>query len=122
MKVTFFGTTTLLFDDGKDQVLFDAHFTRPPFYKWIHGLMQTNTELVDRMIRLHRIDRLRAVFVSHTHFDHVMDAPYVASRTGPRSTAAHPPSMSGGAAMCRKNGWCVLRAGSRTSQVISGSR
>ena len=29
MKVTFFGTTTLLFDDGKDQILFDAHITRP---------------------------------------------------------------------------------------------
>ena len=29
LKVTFFGTTTLLFDDGKDQVLFDAHVTRP---------------------------------------------------------------------------------------------
>ena len=29
LKVTFFGTTTLLFDDGKNQVLFDAHVTRP---------------------------------------------------------------------------------------------
>ena len=27
MKVTYFGTTTLLFDDGKDQIFFDAHFT-----------------------------------------------------------------------------------------------
>lgn len=33
MKVTFFGTTTLLFDDGKDQILFDAHFTRPSIEK-----------------------------------------------------------------------------------------
>ena len=29
LKITFFGTTTLLFDDGRDQILFDAHFTRP---------------------------------------------------------------------------------------------
>ena len=29
MKVTFFGTTMLLFDDGKDQILFDANVTRP---------------------------------------------------------------------------------------------
>ena len=37
MKVTFFGTTTLLFDDGKDQILFDAHFTRPSLVKYAGG-------------------------------------------------------------------------------------
>ena len=34
LKVTFFGTTVLLFDDGKDQILFDAHFTRPYLQKF----------------------------------------------------------------------------------------
>ena len=33
MKITFLGTTTLLFDDGADQILFDAHFTRPSIEK-----------------------------------------------------------------------------------------
>ncbi|MBR4456434.1 MAG: MBL fold metallo-hydrolase [Solobacterium sp.] len=28
------------------------------------------------------MDRLKAIFISHTHHDHVMDAPYIASRTG----------------------------------------
>ena len=37
MKVTFFGTTTLLFDDGKDQILFDCHFTRPSILSYIRG-------------------------------------------------------------------------------------
>ena len=37
LKVTFFGTTTLLFDDGTDQILFDAHFTRPSLIKYIAG-------------------------------------------------------------------------------------
>ena len=27
MKITYFGTTTLLFDDGKDQILFDESDT-----------------------------------------------------------------------------------------------
>jgi len=31
LKVSFFGTSTLLFDDGKDQILFDAHVTRLSF-------------------------------------------------------------------------------------------
>ncbi len=37
MKVTYFGTTTLLFDDGRDQILFDAHVTRPSLMKYIAG-------------------------------------------------------------------------------------
>ena len=83
MKITFFGTTTLLFDDGRDQILFDAHFTRPSIEKYIAGAKaETNTGLCDKLIDLHHINRLRAVFISHTHHDHVMDAPYVTNRCG----------------------------------------
>ena len=48
MKVTFFGTTTLLFDDGKDQILFDAHMTRPSLMKYIFGSAPTDREGVSR--------------------------------------------------------------------------
>lgn len=81
LKVTYFGTTTLLFDDGKDQILFDAHITRPSLTKYIRGAeVSTDIDLCDKLIQLHHIDRLRAVFISHTHHDHVMDAPYIAAR------------------------------------------
>lgn len=82
MKVTFFGTTTLLFDDGKDQVLFDAHFTRPSLPRYALGSAPSNTELIDEKLRLHGVDRLRAIFISHSHHDHVMDAPHIAVKTG----------------------------------------
>ncbi|MDO4529295.1 MAG: hypothetical protein Q4B55_02685, partial [Lachnospiraceae bacterium] len=61
MKVTFFGTTTLLFDDGKDQIFFDAHMTRPSLMKYIFGSQPTDKELVDEMLKLHKVDRLRAI-------------------------------------------------------------
>ena len=82
MKVTFFGTTTLLFDDGTDQVLFDAHLTRPSLLTYIFGSASTDTAIVDEMLKLHGVDRLRAIFISHSHHDHVMDAPYIANRCG----------------------------------------
>lgn len=82
MKVTFFGTTTLLFDDGTDQIFFDAHFTRPSLVKYIFGSEPTDTALADELLKIHHVDRLRAIFVSHSHHDHVMDAPYIANKTG----------------------------------------
>lgn len=80
MKITFFGTTTLLFDDGKDQVLFDAHLTRPSIGKIVFGKLKTDTGLADRIRKEYRIDRLRAIFVSHSHYDHVLDAAYLAKQ------------------------------------------
>lgn len=82
MKVTFFGTTTLLFDDGADQILIDAHMTRPSLVRYICGKGTTNKRLIDEKLRLHHVDRLKAIFISHTHHDHVMDAPYIANKTG----------------------------------------
>ena len=100
LKVTYFGTTVLLFDDGKDQVLFDAHFTRPSLDKYIRGAKAgTDTALCDKLIKLHQIDRLRAVFISHTHHDHVMDAPYIANQCGARiygSESAKNVALGGG--------------------------
>ena len=82
MKITFFGTTTLLFDDGKDQVLFDAHMTRPSLMKYVFGSVPTDASVVEEKLRLHHVDRLRAIFVSHSHHDHVMDAPFIAEKCG----------------------------------------
>lgn len=80
MKVTFFGTTTLLFDDGEDQILFDCHFTRPSFVEVGLKTLRTNTKIIDDILCKHEVNRLKAIFVSHSHHDHVMDVPYVAKK------------------------------------------
>jgi L-ascorbate metabolism protein UlaG (beta-lactamase superfamily) len=34
------------------------------------------------MLTQHGVNRLRGIFISHTHHDHVMDAPFIANKTG----------------------------------------
>ena len=80
MKVTYLGTTMLLFDDGKDQVLFDCHVTRPSLLTCVSGSLSTDTTVADKVISQFGFDRLRAIFISHSHYDHVLDACYFANQ------------------------------------------
>jgi L-ascorbate metabolism protein UlaG (beta-lactamase superfamily) len=87
--VTFLGVSTLLIDDGTDAILIDGYFTRPqtssgsstvtPDDGKIEAALQTaqvTTTTTTRTLRL------AAVVVNHSHFDHAMDAPEVANKTG----------------------------------------
>ena len=82
VRMTFFGTTTWLLDDGETQMLLDAQLTRPNLPKILFGRLETDAALVDEVLRRVSMERLRAIFVSHTHYDHVLDAAYLAARTG----------------------------------------
>lgn len=82
LKITSFGTTTLLFDDGRDQILFDAHFSRPSIGQALFTKLKVDHEIIQEMMEKHDFSRLKAIFVSHSHYDHVLDAPYLAQITG----------------------------------------
>ena len=82
VSMTFFGTTTWLLDDGETQLLLDAHLTRPSMARVVFGKLKTNTEFVDEVLARFPMERLKAIFVSHTHYDHVLDAVYIAQKTG----------------------------------------
>ncbi len=84
VKITFFGTSTLLFDDGQTQLLIDGFFSRPPVGKVAFGKVKSDTALIRSVIGSYNINRLRAVFVCHSHYDHAMDAPAVCKMTGAR--------------------------------------
>ena len=84
LTATWFGVTALLLSDGEHAVMVDPFFTRPT------GLlnMALNREIApdEKLIRAWLdkagIQKLDAVLVSHSHFDHAMDAGVVARLTG----------------------------------------
>ena len=82
MKITYLGTTVLLFDDGVDQILFDCHTTRQSMRSFLFGKLRTDTAVADRVIAQFGFARLRATFASHAHYDHVLDLPYYVNRCG----------------------------------------
>ena len=82
MRVTFLGTGTLLFDDGETQVMTDGFFSRPSFLKVIKGKIETDAEAVDRALKRAGIERLQALFVAHSHYDHAFDVAHVVKKTG----------------------------------------
>ncbi|MCW5906708.1 MAG: MBL fold metallo-hydrolase [Chitinophagales bacterium] len=79
---TFFGTSTILFDDGETQLLIDGFFTRSPAIDVVLGKVSADSALIHSVIEKHRINRLKGIFVCHSHYDHAMDAPVVSKITG----------------------------------------
>jgi len=82
IRVTFLGTGTLLFDDGETQVMTDGFFTRPSFLKVARGKIETDPKVVDAALKRAGVDRLKALFVAHSHYDHAFDVAYVVKKTG----------------------------------------
>jgi len=81
VRVTFLGVSTVLVSDGETAILTDGFFSRPG--KWaMLGRIAPDLDAIERGLELAGVDSLAAVFVVHSHYDHAMDAPEVARRTG----------------------------------------
>lgn len=80
VRVTWLGTATLLFDDGETMLMTDGFLTRPPPRKVLS--LSTDPKTVDASLEKAGVSKLAALFVAHSHYDHALDAPYVAKKTG----------------------------------------
>lgn len=80
LRVTFLGVSTILFDDGETALMTDGFFTRPGLLGL--GRVEPDRDLIARVLRRLGVDSLAAVIPLHSHYDHAMDAPEVARRTG----------------------------------------
>ncbi len=86
LKVSFLGVATVLLDDGETAILTDGFFSRPDMLQSLVGTVQPDLAAIGRGMERAgipgRTGKLAAVIPVHSHYDHAMDAPEVARRTG----------------------------------------
>lgn len=86
VKVTFYGTTMFLLDDGQTKLLFDAFITRPSQNIFLGSLkeplIQTDQTILNTWLARSDVGKPVAVFAAHSHHDHAMDVAYIAQKTG----------------------------------------
>jgi L-ascorbate metabolism protein UlaG (beta-lactamase superfamily) len=84
VTVRFSGTATLLFSDGQTQWMTDGWFTRPGPLRLMAGKISPDLQAIEQGLADNHVTQLSAVLPVHSHYDHAMDAPEVARRTGAR--------------------------------------
>lgn len=81
VSVTWYGVTTLLFDDGETKILTDGFFSRPLF-EGLESIAEPDKAQIGRMVETADLRNLAMITAVHSHFDHAMDVGAVALATG----------------------------------------
>lgn len=80
---TWLGTTGVVLEDGPSVILIDPVVTRPgPVTLLLDRPVSSDRSLVDEVLAQLGLQHALAVLVTHSHFDHAMDAPWFAARLG----------------------------------------
>lgn len=82
VTVRYAGTATLLFSDGVTHWMTDGWFSRPGPLTTLFGKVEPDLANIHWGLEAMAVDRLAAVIPLHSHYDHAMDSPEVARRTG----------------------------------------
>lgn len=82
VSVRWTGTATLVISDGDTTLITDGWFSRPGPLALYRGKIEPDRVAIEAGLARNQVTRAAAVFPVHSHFDHAMDAPEVARRTG----------------------------------------
>ncbi|MGB8222016.1 MAG: MBL fold metallo-hydrolase [Polyangiales bacterium] len=82
VTVRYTGTATLVFSDGETTWMTDGWFSRPGPLQALFGKVEPDLDAIAKGLQRNEVHDLAAVFPLHSHYDHAMDAPEVAKRTG----------------------------------------
>lgn len=82
LRVQYFGTTTLLFRDGANAVMIDGFLSRPGLWPVLTNEVATDCRRVADTLKVAGVGRVDLLLTAHSHYDHALDAPFVAAHTG----------------------------------------
>jgi L-ascorbate metabolism protein UlaG (beta-lactamase superfamily) len=82
VTIRYAGTATLLISDGQTDWMVDGWFTRPGPFTTLFGKIEPDLGNIRFGLNAMEVDKLAAVIPVHSHYDHAMDTPEVAKRTG----------------------------------------
>ena len=84
LRATWYGVTAVLLDDGEHRIFIDPFFSRPEGWPRLlaNRPIPPDAARIAKGLRGAGVQRLDAVLVSHSHYDHAMDAGIVARETG----------------------------------------
>jgi len=82
VMVQFVGVSTVVISDDSTTLITDGFFTRPAALDLIFGAVEPDTADIRWGLERLELQKLDAILVTHSHFDHAIDAPEVARLTG----------------------------------------
>lgn len=83
VELRWLTVASVAISDGTSTLLFDPSFTRPTIGHWLNfKKLRSDPGLVSSVLKENDLTKVDAVFASHSHFDHVVDAPLVAKIGG----------------------------------------
>lgn len=82
VTVRWTGTSTLVFSDGETHLIIDGWFTRPGPLSLVLSEIEPDLDAIERGLARNGVEQAAMVVPVHAHYDHAMDAPEVAKRTG----------------------------------------
>ena len=83
IEMRWLGVASFLIEDGESKIMIDPAWTRPGVFHWLGmASFKSDEKLVDKVLEKIGVDKIDAVLVTHSHYDHIIDAPEVARKTG----------------------------------------
>ena len=79
IRVTWTGAAGLQFETDKEIFLIDPYHTRVDIFNTLLGSISPDKTAVDTHLPV--MENIGAIIVGHTHSDHALDVPYIASRS-----------------------------------------
>jgi L-ascorbate metabolism protein UlaG (beta-lactamase superfamily) len=114
VRIAWMGTAGLYVTDGETGFFIDPFVSRSGLLKvlWGHPLASQPQKICDWLNRI-GCCHTEAVIVSHSHYDHALDAPFFAQKTGARLIGSDSTAWIGRGAGVAENQIDIVHAGDR---------